>query len=403
MVHPGPRGWCYLAPVSTHAPRPPDFWRRYERYPYLLAKILFFALLALGGYALVRSVSNVLLPIVLAMLTAYVLNPAVDWFEERGFSRTTSIGLFLFAGAIGVFGLAIFLYPTIRHLVGRVQSGIPSLLSLAETRWIPWVETQLGVDTPHTLQDILHDAISRSREYVPEVVQTVSDTLTSALTQVWTQTAVVVDSLVTLVLIPVLAFYFLRDFDRMRTVAVDFLPLPQRSWLLERLRQMDQVVGLWIRGQLEVSLWLAVLYAIGLGITFGFTGMGVSSGIAIGVFAGLLGVVPYLGFFVGFLLASLLALLDWSGWGGLAGVVLTFGTVQAVEAYVITPRIVGDKVGLSPVAVIIALLFGAELLGLLGVLLALPVVGSLRVLLPDLLAWYQRTEFFRGRSEAAEE
>jgi len=389
--------------VSTHAHRPPDFWRRYGRYPYLLAKIVFFVMIALGGYALLRAVSDVLLPIVLAMLTAYVLDPAVDWFEERGFSRTTGIGLFLALGGIAAFVLAIFLYPTIAHLVNRIQGGIPSLLTIAETSWIPWIEGQLGVETPHTLQDLWTQAITRFRENVPELVQTASDTLTSALAQLWTQTAVVVNSLVTLVLIPVLAFYFLRDFDDMKAEAVGYLPLPQREWLLARLRKMDRVVGQWIRGQLEVATTLAVLYSIGLGITFGVGNGSISSGIAIGVFAGMLNVVPYLGFAVGFLLATLLALLDWSGWGTLVGVILTFGTVATFEAYVIVPRIVGDRVGLSPVVVIIALLLGAELLGLLGVLLAIPVVGSLRVLLPDLIAWYQGTEFFRGAPEAAEE
>ncbi|MEO0601515.1 MAG: AI-2E family transporter [Myxococcota bacterium] len=382
--------------MSTPAHRPPEFWRRYERYPFLLAKILFFVLIALGGYALLRTVSNVLLPIVLAMLLAYVLDPAVDWFEERGFSRTTSIVLFLVLGAIVLFLLAVFLYPTISHLVARIQSGFPSLLLLAETEWIPWIEEQLEVDTPLSLRELFQDAISRSREYIPSLLQTLSDTLSAALAQVWTQTTVVVNWLVTLVLIPVLAFYFLRDFDRMKEVAVGYLPLPRRDWLLERLRRMDEVVGLWIRGQLEVALVLASMYSIGLGITFGLGEAGVSSGVAIGIFAGLLNVVPYLGFLVGFSLATLLALLDWSGWGGLVGVFLTFGVVQGIEGYIVTPRIVGDKVGLSPVAVIIALLFGAELLGLLGVLLAIPVVGSLRVLLPDLVAWYQRTEFYRG-------
>ena len=388
--------------MSTPAHRSPDFWRRYQRYPYLLAKIVFFVLIALGGYALLRLVSNVLLPIVLAMLTAYVLDPAVDWFEERGFSRTTGIGLFLALGTLATLILASFLYPTILTLVDRIQSGFPSLLNLAETEWIPWVERQFGVDTPHTLQELWIQAVTRFREHVPELLQTASDTLSSALSQLWTQTAVVVNGLVTLVLIPVLAFYFLRDFDHMKAEAAAFLPVPQREWLLDRLRKMDDVVGMWIRGQIEVSLILAVMYAFGLGITFGLGKQGISNGIAIGVFAGLLGVVPYLGFFVGFLLATLVVLLNWSGWGALLGVFLTFGIVQAIEGYMITPRIIGDRVGLSPVVVIIALLLGAELLGLLGVLLAIPVVGSLRVLLPDLVAWYHGTEFFRG-TEPSEE
>ena len=163
---------------------------------------------------------------------------------------------------------------------------------------------------------------------------------------------------------------------------------------------MDNVVGAWIRGQIEVSIILGLMYALGLAITFGMYGEaridGMISGIAIGMVGGLLNIVPYLGFLIAFVMAILLALLDWAGWEPLVGVLLTFAIAQTLEGYVVTPRIVGEKVGLSPVVVIIALLLGAEVLGLLGVLLAIPVVGSLKVLLPDLIDMYKRSDWFLG-------
>ena len=146
---------------------------------------------------------------------------------------------------------------------------------------------------------------------------------------------------------------------------------------------------------LYVAAILAALYAVGLAITFGLTGIGMTTGIAIGLLAGFLNIIPYFGFVIGFGLSILVSIIDWEP-AAIAGVLVTFAVVQGLEGYVITPRVVGEKVGLSPVVVIIALLVGGELLGLLGVLLALPLAGIGRVLLPDVLEAYQKSTFFTG-------
>ncbi|MEL6184831.1 MAG: AI-2E family transporter [Myxococcota bacterium] len=375
------------------------FWRRYERYPYLLAKTVFFLLVAAAVFYLLRSISGVLSLVVLAMLVAYVLDPAVDWFEDRGYSRTTGIVLFLTMGAFGVLMMIGFLYPTIAHLVKVIGEGLTKLPPLDEIPALAWISHWFDLD----LKAFLAQATERYQSQVPALLQEVGSALTQATTRLLQQTTVLVGAVINLALIPVLAFFFLRDFDEMKDRLAQYLPRHQEAWMVDRLRQMDQVVGAWIRGQIEVSLILAAMYAIGLAITFSFGQQGASSGLAIGVFAGLLNIVPYLGFLVGFVLALLVAIIDWHGWGPLVGVLLTFGVVQTIEGYVVTPRIVGEKVGLSPVAVIIALLLGAEVLGLLGVLLAIPVVGSLRVLMPDLIAWYQRSDIFLGDAAGREE
>lgn len=372
------------------------FWRQYERYPYLLAKTLFFLLVASAVFYLLRSISNVLLPVVLAILIAYVLDPAVDWFEDQGFSRTKGIGLFLAVGALGLVLLISFLYPTIVHLIKSVGEDLSKLPSMIEKLPLSGLESWLGKDTMESLKGVLTGPTGPLSAQVPELLQGAGSTLSTAASGLLKQTTVLIGTVVNLVLIPILSFYFLRDFDDMKDEASKYLPRHQEEWMRGRLRQMDEVVGAWIRGQIEVSLILAGMYALGLALTFYLGGIEVSSGLAIGVFAGLLNIVPYLGFIVGFVLAILVALFEGTGWSPIIGVLLTFGIVQAIEGYVVTPRIVGEKVGLSPVAVIIALLLGAEILGLLGVLLAIPVVGSLRVLMPDLIAWYQRSDIFLG-------
>jgi len=370
---------------------PHRFWLRFQRYPYLLAKGVTFLLIAAGLWWVLSTIEDVLFPILAAMMLAYLLDPAVDWFEVRGFSRTVGIALFLGAGITFAVLFLLVLYPTVDHIIGRVSAGLPALVGLLRERAVPWAESYGLLDTGGLLQ--------RLQDQLPGLLRG----LTGALTKAWTRTGAVASSLLNVVLVPILTFYFLRDFDRMRTAAADYLPAHNREWLLVRIARMDKVVGAWFRGQLEVALILAMMYAIGLGVTFGMSGSGVTSGISIGVLAGLLNVIPYFGFLVGFVLSVLLALLDWTGWGGLIGVLLTFGVVQALEGYVVTPRIVGNKVGLSPVVVIVALLLGGELMGLLGVLLALPLAGISRVLLPDLVDAYKASDLFQGESPPAED
>jgi predicted PurR-regulated permease PerM len=382
-----------------------SFWLRYERYPYLLAKLVTFGLVGYGVFAALRGIQDVLTPVLVSLGIAYLLDPAIDWFEERGFSRTVGIALCMVVGGIAIALFLLFLSPTVAHLIGQVGDGVPKVLDLlqhqaipwVETTAIPWVEWNTGLDLPSGVSEAGRELAGALEAQVPGILKSATNTIGN----LWSQTGAIVSSLLNLVLIPVLTFYFLRDFDRMRLAAVDYLPQHNRTWLLDRIAKMDEVVGAWFRGQLEVAAILAGLYALGLGLTFGITGIGAANGVAIGLLSGLLNVIPYFGFLTGVVLSVMLALLDWSGWGPLVGVAVTFGVVQALEGYVITPRVVGEKVGLSPVVVIVTLLLGASLLGPLGVLLALPTAGALRVLLPDLIGWYYASDLFTGHVRVA--
>lgn len=371
---------------------PEEHWLRFGRYPYLLAKLCTWALVGAALLWAVRSVENVLFPVASSLLLAYLLDPTIDRFEARGWSRTSGILLFLGVGAAFVGGFVLFLSPTVAHLVDRVGEVFPRLADLVQHDLLPRIRALAGDRVPADLDALVTQYGDTAREALP----TLANAVKNAVADLWARTGAVVSSVLNLVLVPILTFYFLRDFDEMRLAAVDYLPAHNRPALLERIARMDEVVGAWFRGQIEVALILAGLYAVGLGITMGLSGVGFTSGLAVGVLSGLLNVVPYFGFLVGILFSTLLVLLDWNGWMPLVGVWGTFAVVQALEGYVVTPRIVGEKVGVSPVVVIIALLVGGELLGVLGVVLALPLAGIARVLLPDLVAWYQASDVYTG-------
>ena len=379
-----------------------QFWLRYQRYPMLLARLVFFALVLGATWWVLRSLSGVLVPVTLSMLLAYLLDPTIDWFEARGFNRT--VGIVLFTGLAGLLFavMGLFLYPTVLRIGEGIYRDVPMLFTTAESELVPWIEGQLaaqGLEMETGVSDILGDLSNRASENIPSILGDAS----SYVAGLFTQTGAAAAWLFNLVLIPILTFYFLRDFDINKMIVADYLPVKYKPLIIDRLTEMDRVVGAWLRGQIEVSIILGVLYAIGLAISFGlYTGdstEGIVSGLAIGMVGGLLIIVPYLGFAIAFVMAGLVSLLAWAegaGWSAFIGVLLTFSIAQTLEGYVVTPLVVGKKVGLSTVVVIIALLLGVEVLGLLGALLAIPVVGSLKVLLPDLIDMYKRSDLFLG-------
>jgi len=207
----------------------------------------------------------------------------------------------------------------------------------------------------------------------------------------------VVASMLNVVMIPIFVFYFLRDFDVMKAWVVDHIPVQYRGVVLKRSRKVDNVVGEWLRGQAEVALIMAGLYAFGLWL------IGIKLAIPVGLLSGLLNVIPYLGFACGIGMALLMTVLEWQGLWMVGGVLAVFVVVQKFESYVLTPKIVGEKVGLSPVTVLIVLLLGGELFGLIGFLLAVPVAGAVKTIANEALDWYRNSEYYQAFREETPE
>jgi predicted PurR-regulated permease PerM len=198
-----------------------------------------------------------------------------------------------------------------------------------------------------------------------------------------------------LVLVPVFAAYLLYDFDRIVAGTRDLVPLRYRGLVVEIARDVDKILGEFVRGQLIVMLILAVLYSLAYMI------LGVRLGVLIGVTAGLLSFIPYVGGGVALVFGVIMSLVYWTGFGQLVGVLVAYGIIQALEGLVITPRVVGDKVGLSAVWVLFALLVGGELFGFMGVLLALPAAAVTKIFVVRGLTWYRASELFLGGHEPA--
>ena len=372
-------------------------WHKYGKYPYLLAKFSFFGAIFFLLFICLRTVESVAFPLFLSLLTAYLLDPLIDRFEERNVDRTVAIAIVILLMGVGAILLVLVLYPLVARQVVNVAEKFPTLLDTLQTKTIPWLQNEAGFEMPLNFQAAVMEYGEELKSAAPTIFKKVGEYGTGLLTQ----TGVIVASLLNLVMIPIFTFYFLRDFDKMKDGAGQFIPLYRRETVVDRLHKIDEVVGAWFRGQIQVALILAALYGVGLGAAFAATGHEAFDGFALGAISGLLNVIPYVGFAVGFVLSVLVILIEWTGWGSLIGVLIVFSVVQGLEGYVITPKVVGEKVGLSAVTVIIVLLLGGELAGLLGVLLAIPVAGAVKVMLPDIVAMYRKSAYYTGSDPSA--
>jgi predicted PurR-regulated permease PerM len=372
---------------------PEQLWLGYTRYPYLLARLATYAVVGWSAWALLSAVQSALAPVLASLMFAYLLDPSVDALERRGMTRTRGILVLLGVAALSVMLFALFLVPAIRDVLGRFGQGLPQLGDRLQSGPMRQVAELLGLGGT---ADLLAQVEGQLGDWMPNLAAQAAGGLGFVLDYLSTFTS----SLLNLVLVPFFAFYFLRDFDLMTAGALELVPPRSRHWVLERAHRVDVVVGAWFRGQVEVAAILGVMYSVGLGVCFGLSTVGWTAGVAVGVLSGLLNFIPYVGTGFGMLLTFGLLLLDGAGWAVLVGAGVTFFVVQMVEGYLVTPYVVGEKVGLSPLSVILALSLGAELLGLTGMLLALPMAGIAKAFWPDVLEIYRSGEWYNGRGEA---
>lgn len=333
-------------------------------------------------FLLLSLFSGVGVPVLLALAVAYALNPVVTWLSSRRMSRTAatviSFAALLLAGA----GFVTYLIPVFRDEAAK----LPTFFERAATQLAPWVQEHFGVSVPSLVAQRTAELGSQAAALLKEAGPTAAKLLASAAGN----TARVLATLVGLLVVPVLAFFFVRDYPRLVESAQRLIPRRSVGLIGHRFAEIDEVLSAFVRGQLTVGAILSTIYATGLSIAR------IDMAILIGLIAGFGNMVPYLGTAIGVALALLGLMLSWLGPWQAVVVALTFVIGQAAEGLVITPRVVGHKVGLPPVAVIVAVLAFGELFGFVGVLLAVPASAVLKVVGRVLIERYQRMPVYTG-------
>ncbi|WP_051175980.1 AI-2E family transporter [Luteimonas mephitis] len=351
-------------------------------------KRLQWALVALAAGWLVWLLGPILTPFVVAALLGWLGDPMVDRLERAGRSRNTAV-ILVFALMALLLALALLiLVPTLQRQVVTLVESLPHYREWFAGTAIPWLEQRTRLQLSTWLDP----------EYLIEQLRVHWDRAggiaTTALGYLSRSGFAVFAMVANVVLIPVLTFFFLRDWDVFIERAASLVPRDHLRVVSQLAAESSDMLGGFLRGQFTVMLILGAMYGIGL------WAIGLDLGLLIGIVAGLLTFVPYLGPTSGLVFGVLAALVQHGDWKHVAGVLAVFGVGQVIESYWLTPKLVGDRIGLHPVAVIFAVLAGGQLFGFLGMLLALPVAAVANVLLRYAHVRYTQSRLYAGQAPA---
>ncbi len=348
-------------------------------------RVQWLIVIALLGAALYW-LGPVLTPFVIAGLFAYLCDPLVDRMERLGLGRALAVSIVFLVIGLLLIAFVLILVPFTERQIGNLIGQLPKWMAWFQTVAAPWLHDHFGI-SPLTLD---------------------TERLTGVLQQHWKEAggaaAVVlgkvsqsgmflVNLAVGFVLVPVVGFYLLRDWDLLVERVSTLVPRGAAPTVTRLARESDQVLGAFLRGQLSVMIALGVIYGVGLWL------VGIDVGPLIGMIAGLISFVPFLGAIVGVVMALVAALVQYHDWLHVVLVAAVFAVGQALEGYVLVPKLVGDRIGLHPVAVIFAVLAGGELFGFIGVLVALPVAAVAMVLLRYAHERYRHSAMYQSGAE----
>jgi predicted PurR-regulated permease PerM len=344
------------------------------------------SLLALG--IVLHLLSPILMPFLIALALAYLWDPVVDRLERTGLSRTVGVSVVFLVSTLVLLALVLVLVPLLGRQMHVVAAKVPAAIEWFRSSLLPWLQREFQISEADIPLERIKDALMANWKSAGGVAQELLVSATSS-------SLAVLGWLANLVLIPVVGFYLLRDWDRMIAWIRETLPRPWEQTATQLARECDEVVGAFLRGQFLVMLALGVCYTGGLML------IGLDLALLIGMLAGLASIVPYLGLVLGVAAASIAALLQFGDWQPLFGVAAVFVSAQLLEGMYLTPKLVGDRIGLHPVAVIFSVMAGGQLFGFTGVLLGLPVSAVIMVLLRHVHDRYRASAIYGVRVEPA--
>jgi predicted PurR-regulated permease PerM len=360
--------------------RPPFWWVRWIPAALLIASLIALTI-AIGG--------NVLVPLLVSFALAFMLEPLADWFQRRGRSRSAAVLLTLASAVLLVALLLLFLLPGIyRQLIESIEK-----LPLALRAVAAWAQHLLGFARERLSPEVfarLQAAVADFENDPSALTSRIGGWLSKGLLGLVSLGSGALGMLI----VPFFVYYLLLDMSNLRRVIVEHIPERHRGVARRLLDEVGEVVRGYVRGRFLMALMMAAIYGTGLLI------LRVPLWAGIGLIAGFIGIIPYLGVISGLILALGFAALDGAGLGRLAGVGAVFAIAQVIEDYILTPRIIGGKLELHPMLVFITLIIAGDLFGLLGLVLAIPVLAVIKVLIRFLDELYLRSDYYLAPAPA---
>lgn len=329
---------------------------------------------------LVYLLSPVLTPFVISAIIAYLFDPLASRLERR-FSRTLSVLIIFVFIVLLLLVLLLVMIPVLHGEILALVQRMPDLVVWLESELLPWVSTVSGIDMASLDMDSVRSSLQENWRNIGNIAGFLFVKITSSGQALFAWLAYCL-------LVPVVSFYLLRDWHKLVANVSGVLPARYRKTTVGLVSECDSVLSEFLRGQLLVMFALSLIYAVGLWLA------GIEYAALIGTVAGLISFVPYLGSFVGIAIAGVVAFFQYHDIIHLVFVALVFGAGQALEGMVLSPLLVGERIGLHPVAVIFAVMAGGQLFGFTGILLALPVAAVCLVLLRYAFNRYKSSELY---------
>ncbi len=324
--------------------------------------------------------SPILMPFLIAALLAYLGNPLVNWLEQRKWSRTLAVTLVFVVIFSSLTAVVIVLVPLVEQQISALVEKLPAIITWVKQTVLPWLQIRLS-----SLGDVGGEQLQQT---IKDNLGGASKVAVGMLGSITSSGMAFLSGLAILVLIPVISFYFLRDWSVMVAKTHDVFPRKMEAKLTVITQEIDAVLAAFFKGQVIVMLCLAIAYYIGLSLA------GLEFALLISLILGFVSFVPYLGLIVGLVLACSASIFQLHDGSGIVAILIVFAVIQMLESVVLTPVLMGDKIGLHPVAVIFAVMAGGQLFGFTGVLLALPVAAVLLVLLRHVHQQYKSSELY---------
>ena len=343
----------------------------------LIAALIVLALWLLG---------SVLTPFVVAAVLAYALTPMVNKLDDMGkgrLPRVVAVIVVELLFIIAILSLLLLIVPIVAKEIPLMREQIPLLADSITTGLTPWL-AQFGIKVSLDIGSLKTLAL----KYLNTNYEDVFGSLLSSIRLGGSVALAIVGNAL---LIPVALFYMLMDWDKFVARLLELVPPPMRSAFDSFTNEADSVLGQYLRGQMLVMLVMAAFYAIGLAL------FGLDLALPIGIFTGLAMFIPYLGFGIGLILAVLAGVLQFASIKAIVMVAVVYGIGQVVESLYLTPRMVGERIGLHPLAVIFALLAFGQVFGFVGVLIALPLSAVLLVAIRRIMQRYLTSKLYKGQ------
>ena len=342
--------------------------------------------LAVIAFVAIYYLQSILTPFLVGMVLAYLGDPVVDRLETYKINRTVGVLIVFVVFLVLIVGVALVVVPMLVREVAGLIHDIPSGIAWLQEKASPWLVATFNIDPFDVSLDNVKERLLGNWQQAGGLAGRV-------LQEVTASSAALIMALVSIALSPVVAFYLMRDWDEVIEKVHEMIPRTMEETAVSLVRDCDEVLSQFLRGQLLIMLILGCIYAVGLSI------VGLNLALLIGLLAGLASIVPYLGFAVGIVAATLAAMFQFHEVLPLVYVLIVFVIGQGIEGMVLTPLLVGDRIGLHPVAVIFAVLAGGHLFGFFGILLALPVAAVVMVFVRHLRSSYLDSHYYHGPDE----